>query len=261
MAYVTAAYGGKGLTHYFYQSAGLRAELEGRGLRQALAHGCMVNAVLGLSEEVQRKFAPFAQRLRAPDVLTVGIQMRLGDAAMIGQKGLTDKHRADIAWQSDDERLLQHATSFLRCAAQLVALHSTRAAHPSLYFIVSDSARLREVLIARLNASATPVMIIPSGGEFRVGHTDSGDKSLYSDTSALRVEEVASYLQVAAGEQWLLGWCDFLVIDQGASGFGRSAALRSLRVGRAWDGRAHHRCDGDTGYLTTTNWEQLGHKY
>ena len=69
------------------------------------------------------------------------------------------------------------------------------------------------------------------------------------------------YLQVAAGEQWLLAWCDYLVIDHMASGFGRSAALRSLRVGRAWDGRAHHRCDGDSGYLTVTEWEQIGHKY
>ena len=260
MVFVTSAFGGKGLTHYFYQSEALRRELEARGLRQALCHGCMINLVLGLSEEVKGRFAPFAARLRSPDVLTVGIQMRMGDAAMTGDSALSAQHKADIAWQNDDGRLLQHANSFLQCAQQLVDLHSTRPQQRVLYFVVSDSARLRGLLTRHLSANLS-LLIIPSDGEFRVGHTDSGDKSLYHQASALRKEEVSRYLQVAAGEQWLLAWCDYLVIDHTASGFGRSAALRSLRVGRAWDGRQHRRCDGDTGALTVKEWELIGHKY
>ena len=259
VVYVQAAYGGKGLTHYFYDNSNIRAALERLGLRRELAHGCAVNVLLGLNEEVERIFEPLARRLVEPHTLTVGIQIRMGDVSMIGQAGLTDKQKADVAWMSNDEALLRHGGMFMRCAQQLADMHRTSPTQPVVYFIVSDHVHLRTLLAGRYNDT----LVIPTTEPFVVGHTDTGDRSLYSANSKLQPNAANRYLQVAAGEQWLLGWTDYMVIDQAGGGFGRSAALRSLRLGRAWDGKMSNRqrCDGDTGFLTTKDWVALGHKY
>ena len=259
VVYIQAAYGGKGLTHYFYDNNNLRPELERLGLRRELAHGCAMNILLGLNEEVERMFEPFARQLVQPGTLTVGIQIRMGDVSMIGQAGLTEKQKADVAWMSDDNALLRHGGMFMRCAQQLADMHRTSPTQPVLYFIVSDHVHLRALLATHYNDT----LVVPNQEPFVVGHTDTGDRSLYSATSKLRSNAASRYLQVAAGEQWLLGWTDYMVIDQAGGGFGRSAALRSLRLGRAWDGKKanQQRCDGDTGFLTTKDWVSLGHKY
>ena len=257
LVFFAASWGGKGLTHYFYQSEPLRTELERLGLRQALCHGCLVNFALSINAEVQSMFAPYAWQLARPGTLTVGVQLRMGDVAMKGKEMLTAKQREDVAWQDDDALLLRHAESFVSCARQLVSMHAQTAEQPHLIFIVSDSVRLRSLLSAHLNHT----LIIPATPPFAVGHTDTGDLSIFGPGSALSVSEGRRYLQVAAGEQWLLAWCDFLVIDHMGSGFGRSAVLRSLKVSSAWDGKRHQRCDSDSGMLTVSDWEKVGHKY
>ena len=259
VVYIQAAYGGKGLTHYLYENNNIRPALEELGLRRELAHGCAMNLLLGLNEEVERIFEPLAWPLVDPQTLTVGIQIRMGDVSMIGQDGMNEKQKADVAWMSDDGALLRHGGMFMRCAQQLADMHRTSPSQPVVYFIVSDNVHLKSLLAADYNDT----LVIPTTATFVVGHTDTGDRSIYSDKSKLQPDAANRYLQVAAGEQWLLGWTDYMVIDQAGGGFGRSAALRSLRVGRAWDGKksGRQRCDGDTGFLTTKDWVSLGHKY
>ena len=259
VVYIQAAYGGKGLTHYFYDNNNIRPALEQLGLRRELAHGCAMNLLLGLSAEVERIFEPLAWRLADADTLTVGVQIRMGDVSMVGQAALSDKQKADVAWMADDGALLRHGGMFMRCAQQLADMHRAYPSQPVLFFIVSDHVHLKALLAGAYNDT----LVIPTTEPFVVGHTDTGDRTLYAANSKLQTNAANRYLQVAAGEQWLLAWTDYMVIDQAGGGFGRSAALRSLRVGRAWDGKQTNRlrCDADSGFLSTQDWVKLGHKY
>lgn len=249
----------KGLIRRFYENEEVTRALHELGLREALCHGCMINFVLHINEEVMSMFAPYALQLRQLHQLTVGVQIRMGDSHMTGGAGMTERQRADTAWQRDNEKLLRHGMTFMGCGEQLIDIHRISDDQPTLFFLVSDHVGLRGMLQERYGQR---LLVIPTSDRFSIGHTDIGDPSLYNTTiSTLKRDRAADYLRVAAGEQWILAYNDFLVIEHEGSGFGRSAAFRSLQVGNTWKGRGGPRCDGDKGALTVVDWDLFGHRY
>jgi len=268
IVYVTQTYWSKGLIRKFYAVDGGGAMrtvmIEGLGLKENVCHGCMINFLLNINRQVMTMFAPYALRLRQLGVQTVGLQIRMGDASMTGVEGLSEKLRADLAWQQDDTQLLPHIQKWTNCATQLLDLHATTATatnhSSSLLFLVSDNTRVRGLLQSQYGDR---LLAVPTGSAaFPIGHTDTGDRKLFNvSRSSLQVERAGQYLRVAAGEQWLLAYCDWLVIEHEGSGFGRSASMRSVRVGHTWNGRGKYRCDGEVGALTAADFDRFGHRY
>ena len=260
VVYATQAFWSKGLIRKFYVPGGMRDVMHGLGLRENVCHGCMINFLLSINRAVMRMFAPFALQLRASDVMTVGMQIRMGDASMTGLEGLSEKNKADLAWQQDDTRLLQHAHRWTDCAQQLLAVHATHANQSTRLFLVSDNTRVRSLLQQEFGDR---LLVVPTGSsEFPIGHTDTGDPKLFNASrSTLQLERAGQYLRVAAGEQWILAYNDWLVIEHEGSGFGRSASFRSVKAGHTWNGRGRYRCDGEEGVLTVKDFDSFGHRY
>ena len=260
VVYATQAFWSKGLITKFYVAGGMRDVLLGMGLRENVCHGCMINFLLSINARVMAMFAPYALQLRVRGVQTVGMQIRMGDASMTGLEGLSEKNKADLAWQQDDTRLLQHVHRWTDCAEQLLAVHATRANESTQLFLVSDNTRVRTLLQQEFGSR---LLVVPTGSdEFPIGHTDTGDPKLFNASrSSLQLDRAGSYLRVAAGEQWILAYNDWLVIEHEGSGFGRSASFRSVKVGHTWNGRGRYRCDGETGVLTVKDFDIFGHRY
>ena len=259
VVYMTQAFWSKGLLTKFFASP-LREELWAMGLRLATCHGCMINLLMAVNRRVMDLFAPYALRLRQLDQLTVGLQIRMGDAAMTGKAGLTEQHQADLRWQDDDATLLRYLHMWTQCAQQLLDLHADAVNQTHLLFLVSDSAKARGLLMQEIGA---PLLTVVPEGELALGHTDTGDPLLFNGTkTALDKNRAGDYLRMAAGEQWLLAYCDFLVIEHLGSGFGRSASFRSIKVGHTWNARQRgQRCDDDHGQLTVSDFDSFGHRY
>ena len=267
VVWMTQEFWSKGLITKFYVSE-LRWELWTMGMREATTHGCMINLFMALNAEVQALFAPYALRLRSPGQMTVGMQIRMGDVAMTGKGQLSEQNVKDVSWQEDDQMLARYITAWTRCAQQLIDLHAipdpSHSSHPlpTLLFLVADSVRVRSLLQAELGEK---LLVVQPGGVMKVGHTDVGDPLLFNGSrTALAKESAGDYLRMAAGEQWLLAYCDYLVIEHLGSGFGRSASFRSVKVGHTFNARSGRRCDaeGDEGGpLMVKDFDSFGHRY
>ena len=259
IVYATQAFWSKGLITKFY-AGGMRDVLLGLGLRENVCHGCMINFLLSINRQVMAMFAPYALQLLRLDVTTVGVQIRMGDASMTGLEGLSEKIKADIAWQQDDRQLMMHVHKWINCSQQLLAVHATGPDQPTQLFLVSDNTRVRTLLQQEFGER---LLMVPTGSdEFPIGHTDTGDPKLFNASrSTLHLDRAGQYLRVAAGEQWILAYSDWLVIEHEGSGFGRSASFRSVKVGHTWNGRARRRCDGEQGALTVKDFDIFGHRY
>ena len=263
VVYATQAFWSKGLVTKFYVAGGLRDILHDTyGLQENVCHGCMINFLLSINRRVMQMFAPYALRLRALHTTTVGMQIRMGDASMTGLEGLSEKKKADVEWQQDDKKLLRHVHEWTSCTQQLLNLHANShdANQSSLLFLVSDNARVRTLLQAEYGER---LLTVPTGSdEFPIGHTDTGDPALYNASiSTLHLDRAGQYLRVAAGEQWILAYNDWLVIEHEGSGFGRSASFRSMGVRHTFNGRGKHRCDSEMGALTVKDFDIHGHRY
>ena len=258
VVWVTQAFWSKGLLTKFFNS-NLKYELWDMGLREATCHGCMINLLMQVNRRVMQLFAPYALRLRQVGMTTIGLQIRLGDVAMTGKALLTEQSKKDTEWLDDDARLLRYTGGWTSCAQQLLDLHADAVNASHLLFLVADSVRLRALLEAQLGPR---LLVVHPEGQLKVGHTDVGDPLLFNGTlTQLSKDSAGDYLRMAAGEQWLLAYCDYLVIEHMGSGFGRSASFRSVKVGHTWNARGRQRCDGDTGHLTVKDFDSFGHRY
>jgi hypothetical protein len=208
-----------------------------------------MNFILRPNKQVMDSFAHITNILLDPSVVTIGLQIRGGDAVMKGEKTSDALSRVKENWR------------FFQCAEALSDVLITRPNQTVKWYLIGDDALLREG--AKKIYGDRIITMLQGESGMRIGHTDPNDRRIYNSKSEQFMPKnlASTYLQMAAGEQWLLAYCDRLVIDQYRSGFGRSAALRSMRVGHAWDGRYRGSCKEEVGFLTTNHWAQIGHFY
>jgi len=96
---------------------------------------------------------------------------------------------------------------FFRCARAIARMYRVAPNQSVHYYVVSDSVAVRRAAQAELGAAALTLPVV----NHHVSRNESG-------------------MQAAAAEHWLLGLCQHFVLSL-FSGFGRTAAARSMRWG------------------------------
>jgi len=192
----------RGETWDLFSNPYLKEMLRAWGMRPETAFGCALNYLLDLPDEVKEHYSDALQALQDREVLKIGVQIRTGDATLDKQKELN----------------LTDFDSFFQCAQEV---EDTRAmAYPGgvLWYLVTDSLSLRH----QAEQVYGDKLLVPRAGVV-VGHVAKG-------SHAVKGVDEKAILQSAALENWLLGMVDVHIITS-ASGFGRTAAFRSLNWG------------------------------
>lgn len=211
----------RGKTIRMFENQNHVEQLKAMGLTPETAFGCMVNFLLKPKPDV---FLPVIAQLETlgaasavdSKVLKIGIQIRTGDHSMA---------------QPDRKVDVSEYSAYFDCAAQIEALMmqpkegSTTAPYTSaIWFLVSDIKSLRESAVGKYGANkvltSTDVHIEHSSKEASVCAKQGGC-----------AESAVSHkgFSTAVAEWWMLSMADAFVISR-YSGFGRSAAMHSLRT-------------------------------
>lgn len=149
---------------------------------------------------------PAWQALSDHSVLKIGIQIRVGDRTLA-------KGRRDFTG------LVQY-DAFFDCAAQLEANRRASPKQRVLYYMISDSVRLRKLASAALGPKLVTSLDVPvqhSRKEYRL--TEDGMRRGFAS---------------AAAEMWLFSLTDYQIITL-HSGFGRLGAYMSGRFHQVYD--------------------------
>lgn len=166
------------------------------GLHPGNGFACAVNFLLRLRPEALAPHQAELQALERPGALTIGIQIRTGDAIL--------SSRQDVPIAMDKY------LAFFDCAEQIATVQRLAADQPVYYYLVSDSLALRRAALA-----AFPDHVISS--MLPIHHVR------VMDGPGTPPDPVAA-LQGAAAEMWLFGLADFHVVST-YSGYGRLGAL------------------------------------
>ena len=175
------------------------------------AFGCICNFMLRPKPEIFSSdpvLVPMLHKLSSPEaskVLKIAIQIRAGDAVLI-------KDTAEVA----------HFASYFKCAEEIEQWAKTDPAQEVLWYLATDSKRLREFAAAKYESKLVTSLTA------KIEH--SSKESNTGCTTNCSVSHAG--FQHAAAEWWMMGACDYFVITLN-SGYGRSAAMRSLRGAQA----------------------------
>jgi hypothetical protein len=191
-------------THY---SKRLTEEMQ---LTPDTAFGCICNFIIQPRPEIfsSSTMAPILQKLTTPDPLElkIAIQIRAGDAVLIS-----------------DTAEAAHYASYFKCAEEIeqwaLALHGAKRAK---WFLATDSRRIREFAAAKYGDKVLTSLTAKIEHSSKEQNTGCASNCSVSHTG----------FQHAAAEWWMMGACDYFVITLN-SGYGRSAAMRSLRGAQA----------------------------
>ena len=175
----------------------IKPVLEGVGLSPATAFGCIVNYLLVPRPEIFEDLSPQLRAINDHQGLKIGIQIRVGDAMM----------NANVTLDDFD--------AFFACAGSIERF----AAHQNqrvMWVLASDSQQLRQQAVTKFGTKVVTANIRPE------------HSAKEASVCSVNCEVGTKGFLTAAGEWWLLGMSDFFVISAN-SGFGRTAAFRSLR--------------------------------
>ncbi len=197
-------------------------ELHQMGVNPATAFACGVDFLLRIRPEA---LAPFAEELRAlsdPKTLKIGIQIRVGDATLVGGNG---------GGSGKPLETLERFTAFFDCAAQIEDGRRRLPAQHVLYYLISDSTRLRRLAAEAmggklLTSTDAPVQHSREGQQGGVVGGGGGRGGSTSPKPS-RAEVVRAF-QAAAAEMWLFALTNYQVISL-HSGYGRFGAFASGR--------------------------------
>ena len=177
------------------------------------AFGCMVSFLLQPRPEVFASGGGLAQileKLTVPspeqdqDVLKIAIQIRAGDANL-----LANKDTADGA----------HFQAYFKCAQEIEEWAKKSPSQRVLWYLTTDSRRIREYAVARFGAEKVLTSLSTTiEHSSKEASTGCSNNCTVSNTGFMH----------AAAEWWMIGACHYHVITLN-SGYGRSAAARSLR--------------------------------
>jgi hypothetical protein len=184
------------------------------GLKLHTATGCFMDYIMRPKRHILRYVNMYLQLLTLPNIFSVGIQIRTGDAAF---------RHPDTALQLTPEEILARYSPFFDCARDIVETFR----HPSqtvVYFFVSDSSQLRNfvletfpdrVILTSLQPEHIQLHSTPLGNSFTASFDAEGISHLTGSESAI-------------AENWILAGCDYKIVSQG--GYGKLAAYHGKRV-------------------------------
>jgi hypothetical protein len=183
-----------------------RKRLLQMGLRPETAFGCAMSFLLQPVDFAFAALAPLWQVMLNPSHLVIGIQIRTGDDHMQNPDSAVDMSRYE---------------AFVDCAKQVEGNFS-RPGQSVFWLIVSDSIQLRRLL----KQSYPDKVLLPRFLHLaqRPDHIMSGRGGPTAGSSKV--------VALAAMEQWLLGYSDFMVLSN--TGYGRVAYFRTLGAARAF---------------------------
>lgn len=167
------------------------------------AFGCITSFLIEPKPEIFASLSPVLEKLVVPaeQVLKIGIHIRAGDAVLLKDTG-------------DGS----HFGSFFKCASEIEGWAKTSPLQKVIWYLATDSRKIREYAISTYGdkiLTSLAAKIEHSSKELNTGCT--------SNCSVTRTG-----FQHAAAEWWMMGACDYFVVTLN-SGYGRSAAMRSLR--------------------------------
>ncbi|CAG8642237.1 10453_t:CDS:2 [Gigaspora rosea] len=159
------------------------------GLRPHTAIGCILDYLFRPVPEALWFITEYTSLFALPSIFSVGIQIRTGDSKMNNKDGLGHSHS------------LQEYKHFFKCADQLTQMYSAPS-QKVIYFLVTDSVRLRDEAIQKLEHVI--VSGLPVSGEGNKGEDYDWDK--------------ADEINDAIIENWIL------------SGYGKLSAFHSKQL-------------------------------
>ena len=166
------------------------------------AFGCICSFLVQPKPEIFESLIPALQKMSDPDpqVLKIAIQIRAGDAILL-------KDTAEAA----------HYSSFFKCAEE-IEQWAKKPGQRVMWYLATDSRRVREYATTRYGEKLLSPLNIKIEHSSKEQNTGCSANCSVSHTG----------FQHAAAEWWMLGAADYFVITLN-SGYGRSAAMRSLR--------------------------------
>lgn len=192
-----------GLVYDLFHNSYYSTYLHSLGLRPETAFGCALNYLVDINPSRLARYQTILTKLASPQIFTVGIQVRVGD---------------HIFTQQERGINFTAFSSYFTCASKLSSL----APHGKevVWFLVSDSYEVRKA--AALQYGERLVADVSA----QLGHFSN---------PTLRTGSRTDTVVHAMVENWLFAYCHVFVVPR-MSGFGRTAALRSLR----WNSVYYH---------------------
>lgn len=198
----------RGKTIRMFENQNHIARLSATGLTSATAFGCIVNYLIKPKPEI---FLPVVNQLHTmasltSNILKIGIQIRTGDRTM------GNSHRATA-----DEY-----AGFFNCAKDIehFALSANPQYQKAIWYLVSDLKSVREDAVAKFGVDKVLTSV-----DIHIEHS-SKEESACKNGNCGNVTH--NGFSAAAAEWWMFSMADYFVISE-YSGFGRSAAMHSLR--------------------------------
>lgn len=171
--------------------------------------GCVLGFLMQPKPEIFQPVLPELKRLLDPETLYIGIQIRCGDDWLRDQN-----HAVDLSsWMG-----------FFTCAQDIehFAINRPNAKKTVKWFLVTDSMALRTKAVEQFGDKIITTM------EAKIEHSSKEESTGACGQNGEDCSVSHAGFSVAAAEWWMLGACDYHIISK-YSGFGRSAAFRSLR--------------------------------
>lgn len=187
----------RGHTVALFDNSFIKPFLDGIGLSPATAFGCIVNYLLVPRPEIFADLGPQLKAINEHQGLKIGIQIRVGDAMM----------NANVTVDDFD--------AYFACAVNIEQF-AAQQGQRVLWILASDSHQLRQQAVTKFGDKVVTANIQPE------------HSSKEASVCSVDCKVSTNGFLTAAGEWWLLGMSDFFVISAN-SGFGRTAAFRSLR--------------------------------
>ncbi|KAL0074714.1 hypothetical protein J3Q64DRAFT_1777345 [Phycomyces blakesleeanus] len=206
----------------FQMSSVYPERLESIGLTKENAFGCLADYMFRPTVGSRRFLNAYKQMFEMNSILSIGLQIRTDDNA--------------LANPQHDDNSLEKWNHFMICANQLASVHKQPHHKRVVYFLVTDSLKLRDEFVS-MNED-------PALAEKYIG---TGHKDTTTVISGLPIEhiepaQIAKYIDVeipkeinrarmtpgvssALMENWMLGYTNYRVISP--QGYGKLAAFHS----------------------------------
>ena len=181
------------------------------GVNPDNAYSCIVNFLLQPKPEIFQGITDIHDQIvhRDESVVMIGLHIRKGDNYL------------DIERAKNISQILGRFPPHYRCAStlekQILAQNSSKKV---MWYLLSDSIALRRIAKRFFGPKLVTSLDL-------IEHSAKGTRDCEPYESQCRVTERG--FQRAAAEWWLFGYMDYFVIGD-MSGYGKSAAMRSLRT-------------------------------
>ncbi|KAG2186502.1 hypothetical protein INT44_002724 [Umbelopsis vinacea] len=208
------------IIHTFESSDIYPAILHNMGLTPENAFGCMTDFLFKPTIGSRRFIDAYKNLLELDSIFSVGIQIRTGDNQIVNPQ--------------DDELTVESYSYFLTCANQLTEAYRKPHHKRVVYFLITDSAKLRDEMMALNDDPAMQLKYL--GNEdarvlttgLPIEHVEPNQVAKYINITEPIIEteeQKVAGINSAVIENWLLASTTYRVISP--QGYGKLAAFHS----------------------------------